>query len=179
MGWFHVRCLRSDAKYIQAKFVNLQHDIEREVGILKTSKTAEAPFEILDHPDVEMPTYLPHALDMSSIEAASDALSSADFGNGPKISLMVPESLREFPLVGAWQDLQPRDKSFDEDFMSKAAKEKIERAHNVALVADEGQKVIFIGGSDIEVLGLVKAKLTTLLQDFLVRNHEPQGLTTS
>lgn len=179
VGWFGVRCLRSDAKYIQAKFLDVQDKIEQEIRGLNPSKTAEAPFETFNHPDVERPTPVPHALDASSVEFASDTASSLDFGNGQhEISLEVPESLQEFPLVDAWLDLQPRDKSFHQNFYTEAAKKKIEQTHNVMLVADEGQKVILMGGSDAGVICLVKAKLSTLLHDFEVRNHESQSITT-
>lgn len=172
MGWFVVRCLRPDSKYIQNKFVGLQNDIEREVRSLKTSKTTEAPAETFDHPDVEMPTYLPCNMEVISAEGVSDAASSIGHGNGQEISLMVPDSLREFPLVVAWQDLQPRDRVFDPDFISLAAQTKIEQVYKVAIVADEGQKVIFIGGSDAAALRSIKAKLTTLLRDFLASTQE-------
>lgn len=131
----------------------------------------EAPAEIFDHPDVEMPTHLPSALEMSSTEVVSDASSSTGNSNSRNISLVVPSSLQEYPLVVAWQDLQQRNKTFDPDFITQAAQKRIEQVHNVALVADQGQKVIFIGGSDAAALRLVKVKLSTLLQDSLVSHQ--------
>lgn len=116
-----------------------------------------------------MPTYLPHAQAMSSVAVASDAATSIDGAIGPNIiPLDVPDSLREFPLVVAWQDLQAKDVEFDDDFISLPALRRIEKAYKVGIVADNVQKVMLIGGSDAEALNLTKVNLSTLLQDYQV-----------
>lgn len=138
--------------------------------------TTDTIFESFNHPDVEMSDFLPQAPSMDPTEAGLDVANLVGSGSSRKITLVIPDSLREFPLVVAWQDLQPRDTSFDDDFITQPAKVKIEEFHNVALVIDEGQKVVFIGGSDAEVLSLVQGQLSTLLQDSLVSGQKFEGL---
>lgn len=132
-------------------------------------------FETFVHPNVEMSDFPTQALKMDSTETGFDVAGFIDPGNSRTIALVVPDSLREFPQLVAWQDLQ-REKSFDAEFITVSAKEKIERVQNVALVVDEGQKVIFIGGFDAEVLALVQTQLSTLLQDSLVSHQKLEGV---
>lgn len=134
---------------------------------------------MIDHPDVDLPTYIPAVLEEDPTEATSEVASTSDSrivtshhgssSNDPmEISLVVPDSLGQYSLFHAWQDLQSSQKSFDADFISEAAKKVIEETHGVKIVPDHGQKVIFIGSSSDETANLVKTLLSTLLQDHLV-----------
>lgn len=143
---------------------------------MKNGRLIDYPEFTANHPDVELMADFTQSIDMNPGEAVGNVASSVGYNDSHGISLEVPESLREFPLVVAWQDLQSKSKTFDPDFISLAAIQKIEQAHNVAIKPDEGQKVFFIGGYDAETLHLVKVKLSVLLQDCEVSKQKFIGL---
>lgn len=141
-------------------------DIVRQDGTLANSN---------HHPDVRLPTFIPNTQRLPVVETfQSDTSASVERRTNqdevPAMSLVVPDGLRDSAHIVVWQDLQAKNKSFEgTHFFSPAAKAAIESAHNVRIITDSAQKVIFIGSpASLGAAKEAKANLTRLLQDHQV-----------
>lgn len=127
------------------------------------------------HPDVRLPTFIPNTQRLPVVETLQSDTSASVEGRTsqdevPAMSLVVPDELRDSPHIVVWQDLQAKNKNFEgTHFFSPAAKAAIEFAHNVRIITDSAQKVVFIGSSaSLGAAKVAKANLTRLLQDHQV-----------
>lgn len=141
-------------------------DIVRQDGTLANSN---------HHPDIRLPAFVPHTQRLPVVEAFQSDTSGSVGGRTsqnevPTMSLVVPNELRDRPHVVAWQDLQAKNKNFEgTHFFSPAAQAAIESAHNVQIITDRAQKVIFIGSpASLSAAREAKVNLTRLLQDHQV-----------
>lgn len=130
----------------------------------------------IQHPDIRLPASLPNTRRLPADWAVKSDTSGSIGGDasqngGPTMSLVVPDELRNSPYVVAWQDLQAENKNFEGTyFFSPAAKAAIESTHDVQIVVDSAQKVIFIGSSaSMDAAKDTKARLTKMLQRHQVR----------
>lgn len=131
--------------------------------------------DLAHHPDVKLPVSVPNTRRLPA-DQISKSITSGSVGDdssqnsGPVISLVVPEELRDSLHIAVWQDLQARNKNFEGTcFISPAAKAAIESAHDVRIIVDIAQKVVFIGSSaSSDAAEEVKARLTRLLQHYQV-----------
>lgn len=174
-GLFKVRCTKIDEKYIQQNFLKLQATIEKEINDMQIaiSRPDGLLSQDIDHAHVNFPVTVPavpanNETSLEDLDVVQAEMPKSNISDGQLMSLEVPDELRDFSIVSAWQDLQSRTQVFDDAFLSVAAKNAIEQAHGVGMVFDYGHKVVFIGASSGDVVDLVKAKLTTLVQDHLV-----------
>lgn len=156
--------MKKEREYIQRNFLKLQGIIEDEITDMQTGLDGSTSW-CGSHADVKLPENIStitscsqfECLHIQSVEAPEHVM-----------SLQVPDELRDFPVVIAWQDLQAKDQIFEMVFISGSAKRLLEQAHGVRLIFDFGQKVVFIGALSPDAADAVKAKLTILLQDHLV-----------
>lgn len=128
----------------------------------------------VDHDHVEFPFIVPavpanNETSLEDLNIGQTEMPTSSIGDDQVMSVEVPNELRDFPIVAVWQDLQSRTQVFDDAFISEAARNAIEQAHGVQMVFDYVQKAVLIGASSGNMVDLVKTKLTTLLQDHLVR----------
>lgn len=129
------------------------------------------------HPDVRLPVFLPNTRQLPAgqifnSDSSGSAGDDANHIDTQTMSLVVPDELRDITHVVVWQDLQGKNENFEgTHFFSPAAKAAIESTHNVRIIADSSQKVIFIGSSSsLDAAKEAKARLTRLLQHHQVRS---------
>lgn len=157
-----VRCMRKEKDYIQRNFIKLQGIIEDEMQDMEAG-----PDGILTwgagHADIERPEVVSNGSRFEGLNAPR--VQTPD----QAMTLDVPDEIRDFPVIVAWQDLQAKEQVFDTVFISAPTKRAIEETHDAQLVSELGYKVVFIGAPSREAADMVKTRLTTLLQDHLVR----------
>ncbi|KAJ4424756.1 hypothetical protein N0V82_000475 [Gnomoniopsis sp. IMI 355080] len=170
-----VRCPRDSEVYIRRKFFQFVQEVEDEyqrygqlADIVQQDGTLTDPGH---HPDVRMPMFLPNTRRLPAGQVFKpDTSGSVGGGASPRepqtITLVIPDELRDITHVVVWQDLQAKNQNFEgTHFFSPAAKAAIESTHDVRIIVDDAQKVMFIGSStSLDAAKEVKARLTRLLQ---------------
>lgn len=157
-----------DILFVYRNFRKIQEEIEAE---LHAAGRVNVPDGLLaqeaQHPDVE----LRGITDKPLLPGFGSEGPTDDQNDRPTpVILSVPDELSDYPTVVAWQQLQ-NSQVFGTAFIPLQAKDKIEQAYGVKLVADHGQKVIFIGAAAGrgETAEKVKHNIDILLRDFMVR----------
>lgn len=159
-----VRCKKQERDFLQRNFLKLQNIIENEITDLRIELDGSLSWAD-GHADIELPGIISTITTGSRFQGLQIQESAP---TAQTMSLDIPDQLSDHAIIVVWQNLQPKTETFTTIFIHASAKREIERAHDVAIVYDFGQKVIFVGASSSEEAEKVKLKLTALLQDFLV-----------
>lgn len=164
IGCFKIRCHKNDQRLIQGVFRRFQNEIEADIEAQTTSGLDDILSDF-NHALVVLPS---RGQPLPDAGYTSDTLE-----DGGQMKLDVPDELRDFSCVVAWQDLQAGSKTFMTPFISGPEQKAIEVASRAKMIPDEGQKVIFIGASSDENAQEVQLRLTALLQDYLAPRTNP------
>lgn len=166
--FFKVRCKTDDVSFIQRNFRKIQDEIEAE---LRTPGGFNVPDVMLTQEVKYADVQLRDIVGVPLSPAFHSSLPADDRdGRDTNVILEVPDELRDYPAITAWQQLQ-NSQVFGTAFLPPRAVNKIEQAYAVKLVVDHGQKVIFIGAPADrgETAEQVKGNINNLLRDFMVR----------
>ncbi|CAN8099538.1 unnamed protein product [Discula destructiva] len=173
-----VRCPRQSELYIRRNFVQLLAKIEVEylaaleaAALQLVQHDGSLADRVALHPDVRLPVSLPRTPDLPKDQGAGHASSHLPLGGSrpnvrPTVSLVVPDELVDAKNIVVWQELQAKNKDFEGTvFVTPAGRAALESAHEVQIVVDIAQKVVFIGATSLDNATHVKESLTQLLQD--------------
>ncbi|KAJ4396854.1 hypothetical protein N0V93_001076 [Gnomoniopsis smithogilvyi] len=170
-----VRCPKDSEVYVRRKFLHFMEKIEDEYQqSWEEADPVQEDGTLADlghHTDVRLPEFLPDTRQLPEdplvkSDTSSNIRGVASQSDTHTISLVVPDELRDTQHIVVWQDLQAKNRNFEGTyFFSPAAKTAIESYHDVRIIKDNAQKVIFIGStSSLDAAKEAKTRLTRLLQ---------------